>query len=120
MGNTNTGNTSGGGGGGDGRGSSTKSRNSDRPYSIDLYGSLERRSDSPRADDTRFDFASSVPGKRRPVLCYQSSTDYGNDDTIEDFKVGGSFVPRYHKVLICCCPQLESPQQFESWNQRNQ
>lgn len=100
MGNTNAGNTS--GGGSDGRGSSTKSRSSDRPYSIDLYGSLDRRSDSPRGDDTRFDFASSAPGKRRPVLCYQDSTDYGNENTIEDFKVGWFFlsVPSSHQYSV--------------------
>ncbi|XP_017492255.1 PREDICTED: 5'-AMP-activated protein kinase subunit beta-1-like [Rhagoletis zephyria] len=93
MGNTNAGGGVGGDGRGDGRGSSTKSRGSDRPYAIDLYGSLDRRGDSPRGDETRFDFANSsssssgtAPGRRRPVLCYQGSTDYGNEDTVEDYK----------------------------------
>ena len=64
--------------------SNSKQRN-DRPYSIDIYGSLDRRGESPRPGDERsFDFPS---GKRRPVLCYQSSSDYGNEDTIEEFKV---------------------------------
>ena len=68
----------------------SKSRN-DRPYSIDVYGSLDRRGESPRGDDRSFDFAA---GKRRPVLCYQGSSDYGNEDTIDDFKVS-------HLLLEC-------------------
>lgn len=63
--------------------STSSKRSGERPYSIDVYGSLDRRGESPRGDE-RFDFSGG--GKRRPVLCYQSSSDYGNEDTNEDFK----------------------------------
>lgn len=64
----------------------TNPKRIERPYSIDIYG--DRRGESPRPDDSTvraFDFSGS--GKRRPVLCYQSSLDYGTDETNEDFKV---------------------------------
>lgn len=63
---------------------STNSKRIERPYSIDIYNSLDRR-ESPRPDEPKtFEFQ---PGKRRPVLCYQNSSDYGNEDNNEDFKV---------------------------------
>lgn len=68
----------------------TNSKRNDRPYSIDIYGSLDRRGESPRGDERTFDFPPTMAntvGKRRPVLCYQSSTDYGNEDPVDDFKV---------------------------------
>lgn len=131
MGNTNAGGGVGGDGRGDGRGSSTKSRGSDRPYAIDLYGSLDRRGDSPRGDETRFDFANSsssssgtAPGRRRPVLCYQGSTDYGNEDTVEDYKVGllsRFFIePTFYPLFFPHPKQTESPQQLQPGNRRIQ
>lgn len=63
----------------------TNPKRIERPYSIDISGNLDRRGESPRPDDPRtFDFST---GKRRPVLCYQNSSDYGADETNEDFKV---------------------------------
>lgn len=88
MGNTNT---------------NSKHRN-ERPYSIDVYpnhSTLERRCDSPRNEDSKaFDFGGPGGGKRRPVLCYQNSTDYGGDDQIVDFKVNDL---SYLVVLCCVC-----------------
>lgn len=62
----------------------TSSKHRDRTYSMDAYSS--RESSSPRADDKAFDFANSA-GKKKPVLCYQSSTEYSNEDGPDDYKV---------------------------------
>lgn len=77
----------------------TNPKRLDRPYSIDVYSgagaTLDRR-ESPRPDDSKgFDFTSSTSTttssasgtRRRPVLCYQNSSDYGNEENCEEFKV---------------------------------
>lgn len=58
----------------------------ERPYSIDVYNGAERR-ESPRPGDEFKSFETPSNDKRRPVLCYQNSADYGNEDNNEDFKV---------------------------------
>jgi hypothetical protein len=57
----------------------------DRTYSVD--SAYDRReSSSPRGDESRsFEFVAG--GRKKPVLCYQSSSEYGNDDPNDEYKV---------------------------------
>lgn len=57
----------------------------DRTYSVD--SAYDRReSSSPRGDDSRtFEFVAG--GRKKPVLCYQSSNEYSNEDSTDDYKV---------------------------------
>lgn len=57
----------------------------DRTYSVD--SAYDRReSSSPRGDENRtFEFVAG--GRKKPVLCYQSSSEYGNDDSNDEYKV---------------------------------
>lgn len=62
----------------------------ERPYSIDGYDPSVDRRESPRPGEFGSgynDLNRPTESSRRPVLCYQSSSDYGNEDTSEDFKV---------------------------------
>ncbi|XP_054154253.1 5'-AMP-activated protein kinase subunit beta-1-like isoform X1 [Oppia nitens] len=70
MGNTNT--------------STTSKR--DRTYSVD--SAYDRReSSSPGSQDNRtFEFVAG--GRKKPVLCYQSSSEYGPEETIDEFNKG--------------------------------
>ncbi|KPM08666.1 5'-AMP-activated protein kinase subunit beta-1-like protein [Sarcoptes scabiei] len=61
----------------------------ERPYSIDGYDPSVDRRESPRPGEFGSgynDLNRPTESSRRPVLCYQSSSDYGNEDTSEDFK----------------------------------
>ncbi|CAG2174269.1 unnamed protein product [Oppiella nova] len=62
----------------------TSSSKRDRTYSVD--SAYDRReSSSPRSEDNRtFEFVAG--GRKKPVLCYQSSSEYGNEDSTEDYK----------------------------------
>ena len=64
----------------------TSSSKRDRTYSVD--SAYDRReSSSPRGEDTRtFEFVAG--GRKKPVLCYQSSNEYSNEDSNDDYKVG--------------------------------
>jgi hypothetical protein len=65
-------------------GTSAIKRDRNYSYSID-YVSGHRDSGSPKSDEFKtFDFGSI---RKKPLLCYQSSVEYGNDDNYYDFKV---------------------------------
>ncbi len=63
---------------------SSSSHKRERAYSMDAHTHGRESSHSPRVDDGKtFEFIAG--GKKKPVLCYQSSTEgYPNED---DFKV---------------------------------
>ncbi|RWS00711.1 5'-AMP-activated protein kinase subunit beta-1-like protein [Dinothrombium tinctorium] len=53
----------------------------DRTFSIDIS---PRDSSSPRSEDVKsFEFAA---GKKKPLLCYQSSAEYASGDDTDDYK----------------------------------
>ena len=75
-----------------------RSARENRSYLIEVPSESGRRSESPlpgsTADDTagpvRFIDIPNQNNKRKPVLCYQSSSDYGSEDMPEEFTVSVS------------------------------
>ncbi|RWS26005.1 5'-AMP-activated protein kinase subunit beta-1-like protein [Leptotrombidium deliense] len=69
----------------------TSSAKRERTFSIDNV-LPSRECNSPRAEDVKsFEFAA---GKKKPLLCYQSSMEYGSGDDNDDFKSR----PRTHTI----------------------
>src|SRR6218665_3966885 len=79
-----------------------------RSYLIEVPSESGRRSESPlpgsNADDSagpvRFIDIPSQNNRRRPVLCYQSSSDYGSEDMPEEFTVSLLILSSYSLSLF--------------------